>query len=63
MIHKDYQPSNVADLVHCLNIWLLQEDDRMRQAEAIKTEIERLIEACEEALGEVAPVAVPSELD
>jgi diadenosine tetraphosphatase ApaH/serine/threonine PP2A family protein phosphatase len=83
VIHKDYQPSNVADLVHCLNIWLGQENERMRQdfetakphgdftvathhmhqAEAIKAEIERLIEVCEEALGEVAPVTVPSELD
>ncbi|MBM3744581.1 MAG: hypothetical protein FJW34_02145 [Acidobacteria bacterium] len=81
VIHRDYQPSSVADLVHCLNIWLGQVNDRMRQefeavrphgdftaashhrrqAEAIKAEIERLIEVCGEALGEIAPVAPPCQ--
>lgn len=82
-IYKGYQPSSVADLVHCLNIWLGQESDRirqefetakphgdftaathhMRQAEAIKAEIERLIETCDEALGRIAQAPTPHETD
>jgi len=83
VIRKHYQPSNVADLVHCLNIWLGQENHRirqefetakphgvfraathhMRQAEAIKAGIKRLIAACDRALGRPAPAAIPREMD
>ena len=83
VIRKHYQPSNVADLVHCLNIWLGQENDRirqefetakphgvftvatrhMRQAEAIKAGIKRLIAARDDALGRPAPPAIPREMD
>jgi hypothetical protein len=83
VIRKHYPPSNVADLVRCLNIWLGQENDRirqefetakphgvftaathpMRQAEAIKAEIKRLIAACDHALGRPAPAAIPREMD
>jgi hypothetical protein len=54
VIRKHYQPSNVADLEHCLNIWLGQQNDRihhMRQAEAIKAGIKPLIAARDHASG------------
>ena len=83
VIRKHYQPSNVVDLVHCLNIWLGQENGdirqefemakphgvftvathHMRQAEAIKAGIKRLIAACDHALGRPAPAAIPREMD
>jgi len=82
VIRKHSQPSNVADVVHCLNIWLGQENDHiqeletakprgvftvathhMRQAEAIKAGIKRLIAACDHALGRPAPAAIPRQMD
>ena len=70
MIPKHYQPSNVADLAHCLNIGTAKPHGvftvathHMRQAEAIKTGIKRLIAACDHALGRPAPAAIPREMD
>ena len=82
VIRKHSQPSNVADVVHCLNIWLGQENDHIqeletakphgvftlathhiRQAEAIKAGIKRLIAARDDALGRPAPAAIPRQMD
>ncbi len=83
VIRKHYQPSDVADLAHSLNIWLGQANRRirqefetakphgvftvathhMRQAEAIKAGIKRLIAARNHASGRPAPAAIPREMD
>lgn len=54
VVYDDYVPSNVADLVHCLNIWmgheLASEPKRKTVIRRIKREIEWLINRCDRAL-------------
>ena len=70
VIRKHYQPSNVADPVHRLNIGTAKPHGvftlathPMRHAEAIKAGIKRLIAPCDHALGRLAPAAIPREMD
>ncbi|MDP2995866.1 MAG: hypothetical protein Q8N47_00170 [Bryobacterales bacterium] len=70
VIRKHYQPSNVADLVHCQEFETAKPHGvftlathHMRQADAIKAGIKRLIAACDHALGRPAPAAIPPEMD
>ena len=52
VIHEGYVPSNVADLVHCLNIALRQAQANgfSGDEQRIKTEISRLIDDLDAAI-------------
>jgi hypothetical protein len=54
VVHGEYVPSNVADLVHCLNIWLGQElarePKRVTVIRRIKREITWLVNRCDRAI-------------
>jgi hypothetical protein len=67
---QHYQPSNVADLVHCQEFETAKPHGvftlathHIRQAEAIKAGIKRLIAARDHALGRPAPAAIPRGMD
>jgi len=70
VIPNHYPPSNVADVVHRLNIEAAKPHGVFtfathptRQAEAIKAEIKRPITPCDHAPGRPAPAAIPREMD
>ena len=72
MIRKHDEPSNVADSLHCLNIWLGQQNDRIRQefetakphgVFTLATHHMRQAEARDDAPGRPVPAAIPREMD